>query len=387
MNPVEDRLREALAARAAQSPVDPDAWDKAVARSRHRVFPWRWPAWVVRLVPVAAVAVVAGVVIAATTLGQSIGQGARPAGSASTKPASPHPSASLPAGMASVVDQIPPATPFVPISLRADGHQVRVSLWFGYVPADAAAGLALCQYDSGGAYSGYSTCTSGQLPAGKLAQWAQTDGTGWIHLGVAAPQVTSVTALLPGGQTVQGTVRAVRGVADKVWAVSHPADSAAMLVFRDAAGHVVARLTTPKPSSPPSRPSQGGIPLFRYGNDTVTGYRISGDRIGFFEGGSSSWSDTPISQSALSVNNIGVDSGPDDLYGYAPTGTARVAVRLADGRLLTSPPTIAGWPGSGVVFWGPVALPAHTGLGYDTIVITYDRAGHVLREVPLLFTQ
>jgi hypothetical protein len=37
------------------------------------------------------------------------------------------------------------------------------------------------------------------------------------------------------------------------------------------------------------------------------------------------------------------------------------------------------------VFWGPATLPAHTTLGNDTIVITYDSAGHVLREVPYIF--
>jgi len=36
MNTLEDRLREALAERATLSPVDPDAWDKTVARSHRR---------------------------------------------------------------------------------------------------------------------------------------------------------------------------------------------------------------------------------------------------------------------------------------------------------------------------------------------------------------
>ena len=218
MNTVEDRLREALAERAALSSVDPDAWDKAVARSRHRLLPWRWPAWAVKLTPAAGVAAAVAVVIAATMLGGHIGQGAKSPGPAST---SPSPSASRPAGMSYLVHEIPPVTPVVSISLFADGHQVRNSLYFGYVPGHAAAGIALCQFNESGTYTGYSACTSGRLAPGTLARSAATDGTGSIRLGVTAAQVTSVTALLPGGKTVHGTVRPVHGISYKVWAVSY----------------------------------------------------------------------------------------------------------------------------------------------------------------------
>jgi hypothetical protein len=382
MNTVEDRLREALAERAALSSVDPDAWDKVVIRSRRRLFLWRWPTWAVWLVPAAGVVATVAVVIAATMLGGHIGRGVKPAGPASPSPSS---SASLPAGLSYLVHEIPPVTPFVSISLFADGHQVRNSLYFGYVPGHAAAGIALCQFNQSGTYTGYSGCTSGGLAPGTLARSTGTDGTGLIRLGVTAPQVTAVTALLPGGKTVHGTVRPVHGIAYKVWAVSYPDGSAATLVFRDAAGHQVTRLAMPKEPPTPSRPGHGGIPLFRSGNDTMTAYRISGDRIGFWAGNDSTWSNVPVSQSALSVTETGsTGSRPNDLFGYAPAGTARVALQLADGRRFASR-TISGWPGSGIVFWGPVTLPAHTALSDDTIVVTYDSAGHVLRQVPLIF--
>jgi hypothetical protein len=385
MNTVEDRLREALAERAALSSVDPDAWDKAVARSRHRLLPWRWPAWALKLTPAAGVAAAVAVVIAATMLGTHIGRGAKSPGSTSPSPTAT-PSASVPAGLSYLVHEIPPVTPFVSISLFADGHQVRNSLYFGYVPGHAAAGIALCQFNESGTYTGYSACTSGRLAPGTLARSAATDGTGLIRLGVAAPQVTSVTALLPGGKTVHGTVRPVHGISYKVWAVSYPDPSAATLVFRDAAGHQVTRLTVPVEAPTPSRPGHGGIPLFRLGSNTVTAYRISGGRIGFWAGNDSTWSDVPVSQSALSFADMGSSgSQPSNhLFGYAPAGTARVALQLADGRRFASR-TISGWPGSGIVFWGPVTLPAHTALTDDTIVVTYDTAGHVLREVPLIF--
>jgi hypothetical protein len=200
--------------------------------------------------------------------------------------------------------------------------------------------------------------------------------------------VTSVTALLPGGRTVHGVVESVRGLPYKVWAVSYPVTSAARVVFGDAAGHQVTHLDMPGDQPAPSRPSHGGIALFRYGNDTLTAYRISGGRIGFWTGSDSMWSDVPISESALSAFETGSTRGPagftpDDWFGYAPTGTARVALRLADGRQFASR-TIPGWPGSGVVFWGPLTLPARIAMPADMIVITYDAAGHVLRQVPLI---
>ncbi len=123
MSTVEDRLREALAERAARSPIDPDAWDKTVAQSRHRLLPWRWSGWAVRLAPAAAVVAAIAVVISATLLGTEVGQGASPAGPSSANPsASPNASPSQPAGLTSTVRQIPPVTPFVSISLRVDGE-------------------------------------------------------------------------------------------------------------------------------------------------------------------------------------------------------------------------------------------------------------------------
>ncbi|MBV9093436.1 MAG: hypothetical protein JO132_06100 [Streptosporangiaceae bacterium] len=384
MNTLEDQVREALAERASLSPVDPDAWDKTVARSRGRRLRrlgWQRPARAGLLVPAVAAAAVAAVILASAALAGHAGPGPNSPRPAGASPSGPPP----PRDISLATRQIPPVTPFVPVSLFADGHQVRDFLWFGYVPGYAAAGIALCQWNDGGVYNEYYACTAGDLPGGALARYAGTDGSGWIRLGVAARQVTSVTALLPGGQARQGAVTAVRGVPYKVWAVSYPVTPAARVVFRDAAGHEVTSLDVPGEQPTPSRPAGGGIPLFRYGTDMVTAYRISGDRIGFWWGGNSTWSDVPVSQSALSLFfTPGPRPLPDKWFGYAPSGTARVALRLADGRQFASR-TIPGWPGSGVVFWGPVTLPPGTAVTYDTVVVTYDAAGHVLREVPLVF--
>ena len=392
MSTLEDRLREALAERAALSPIDPDAWDKTVARShRRRRLRWQWPARTRLLVPAAAAAAVTAIAVAATLLTGHAGQSGAP-GPTSTRPATPGASPSVPPPPGRnylVLREIPPVTPFVRIKLFADGHPVWTYLWFGYVPGYASAGIALCQVNDGGVYDGYYACTSGGLPAGVLARSAATDGSGWIRLGVTAPQVTSVTAVQPDGQTVHGTVEPVRGLPYKLWAVSYPVTPAATLVFRDAAGREVTHLDMPGEQPAPSRPSHGGIALFRYGNDTMTAYRISGDRIGFWAGGDSMWSDVPISESALNATATGstrssTGSTPDDWFGYAPSGVARVALRLSGGRQFSSR-TIPGWPGSGVVFWGPLTLPARIAMPDDMIVITYDAQGHVLGEVPLIF--
>jgi hypothetical protein len=392
MSTLEDRLRQALAERATLSPIDPDAWDKTVTRSgRRRRLRWRRPTRTGLLVPAAAAAAVTAIAVAATVLtGHGSLSGAP--GAKSTRPATPGASPPVPPPPGPsylVLREIPPVTPFVRIKLFADGHTVWTYLWFGYVPGYASAGIALCEVNDGGVYDGYYACTSGRLPAGVLARPAATDGSGWIRLGVTAPQVTSVTAVLPDGQTVHGTVEPVRGLPYKLWAVSYPVTPAATLVFRDAAGGEVTHLDTPGEQPAPSRPGHGGIALFRYGRDTMTAYRISGDRIGFWAGGDSMWSDVPISESALNVTATGstrssTGSTPDDWFGYAPSGTARVALRLSDGRQFSSR-TIPGWPGSGVVFWGPLTLPSQIAMPADMIVITYDATGHVLREVPVIF--
>jgi hypothetical protein len=392
MNALEDRLRETLAERATLSPIDPDAWDKTVARSRRqRRLRWHWPARTGLLIPAAAAATVAAIAVAATLLTGHGGLSGAP-GAKSTRPATSGTSSPVPPPPGRnylVLREIPPVTPFVRIKLPADGHTVWTYLWFGYVPGYASAGIALCEVNDGGVYDGYSACTSGRLPAGVLARSAATDGSGWIRLGVAAPQVASVTAVLPGRQAVHGAVEPVRGLPYKLWAVSYPVNPAARLVFRDAAGGEVTHLDIPGEQPAPSRPSHGGIALFRYGSDMMTAYRISGDRIGFWAGGDSMWSDVPISESALNAIETGstrssTGSTPDDWFGYAPSGVARVALRLSDGRQFSSR-TLPGWPGSGVVFWGPLTLPPQIAMPGDIIVITYDATGHVLREVPLIF--
>lgn len=382
MNALEDRLREALAERAAQSPIDPGAWDKTVARSRRiRLAVPRWfPAGLV--IPATAAVAVVAIVVTVTVVTSALtgGRGSlghHPAGPATQQGPKP------PGKDVIAVRDIPPVTPFVRAKFFADRHTVWDFLWFGYVPGYARLGIALCQFNDGGTYDGWTGCTSGALSAGTLARSTATDGSGWIRVGVSGPQVTSVKAVLPGGQTVTGVVRAVHGVSDKVWAVSYPPEDAARIVFGDAAGHQVTQLNLPSGDTPaPSRPGSGGIRIYKYAGQWVTAYRISGDRIGFWWKGDSSWSDLPISQAPLSVQTA--IEGPAYWYGYAPADAARVTIQLADGQRYSSS-TRPAWPGSGLSLWGPTGPVSRTPDAFDTIMIAYDAAGHVLREVPLIF--
>jgi len=187
----------------------------------------------------------------------------------------------------------------------------------------------------------------------------------------------------PGGQTVAGVVKAVRGVPNKVWAVSYPVDDAARLVFSDAAGHEVTQLNLPSGDiNIPARPSSGGIGIYKYAGQWVTAYRISGGRIGFWWKSDSSLPLLPVSEARLSV--VTAIQGPPYWYGYAPADVSRVTIRMPGGQQYSSS-TRPGWPGSGISFWGPVGPVNRNPGAIDTIVITYDAAGHILQEVPLIF--
>ena len=80
MNTVEDRLREALRERATHAPIDPDAWERTVARVRRPVRARTWPRFIV---PVAAAAAVVAIIAGATVLTGRGGLGAGPGRSAS----------------------------------------------------------------------------------------------------------------------------------------------------------------------------------------------------------------------------------------------------------------------------------------------------------------
>ena len=164
MTALEDRLREALAERAAHSRIDPDAWDKAVARSRRRIRlarPGWFPAGLV--IPAAVAAAVVAIVVAATAVTGGLTGSPSSPGQQSTRPAVANDQAGPkpPGKDVLAVRDIPPVTPFVRAKFFADRHTVWDFLWFGYVPGYARLGMALCQFNNGGTYDGWLGCTSG----------------------------------------------------------------------------------------------------------------------------------------------------------------------------------------------------------------------------------
>lgn len=101
--------------------------------------------------------------------------------------------------------------------------------------------------------------------------------------------------MLADGQSYPGAVRAVRGLAAKVWTVGYPWTKGvpwtkgAHLVFKDAAGKEVAVIAPKAPAGPPQQPqpSTGGVTMSHYPAmpgqpaGTVSAYLVHGE-VGFW---------------------------------------------------------------------------------------------------------
>jgi hypothetical protein len=124
-----------------------------------------------------------------------------------------------------------------------DGHQTWTYVQFGRAPGGSGANtLSLCA-TAGllNGSTGYSTTLPG-LAAGQLAAGELDLGPTSSAMGIAAPAVTSVTAVLADGKTYTGVFVHGRGFPYQVWLVSYPTTEAATLLFRDVAGQVVSTL-------------------------------------------------------------------------------------------------------------------------------------------------
>jgi len=123
-----------------------------------------------------------------------------------------------------------------------DGHQTWTYVQFGRAAGGGANSLSLCA-TAGllNGSTGYSTTLPG-LAAGQLAAGELDLGPTSSAMGIAAPAVTSVTAVLADGKTYAGVFVHGRGFPYQVWLVSYPTTEAATLLFRDVAGQVVSTL-------------------------------------------------------------------------------------------------------------------------------------------------
>ena len=389
MNTTEDRLRDALRERAAQSPIDPDAWTRTLARVRR---PTRARAWSKVVIPLAAAAAVVAIVVGATVLtGGPHGGSGTPRTSASARP--PVSGAPAPPGPGNyLIKSDPPSSAIVPIKLVA-GHQTTWTfVWFGRMKTDPGEGIQLCSVTDGGNSYGGGVCAS----PGLQAQQGYVSGSGSIRLIVSDKQVTSLTAELPDGHSVPGLSALGRGFPEKVWLVNPPTEDSATIVMRDAAGQVVKRLTIAGQYPTPSQPRSGGIKLFSYPArsvsataGTMTAYLLNGSLIGvkgkvvgFWESNSSSAIAGIPASGPPAVENIGGSwvkgATVAEYYGYAHANVARVELRLPDGRQYSAE-TTAGWPGSGLRLWHfAVPVKAATFEPRQQVILGYGTAGQVV---------
>jgi hypothetical protein len=401
MSTLEDRLREALTERASLAPIDPDAWEKTVARSRRRFRSSRFqPGFII---PLAAAAAVTTIVVAAVSLtggpgtlsAPHPGADATPRGLPSSAPATSVPApdpmntgvlGTAPPGPQSpphdanaenLYHIVPPTTAIVGARLTSGSESAEVWVWLGYggTGSNGARQLNLCWLDEDGRTYGGGTCGPAQPAQGS----GYAAGEGTLRIGLAPKTTASATAKLPTGQEVRCTVVSGRGFPGKVWLVNFPFTDSAQISYRDAAGQETGSTLIQGLLSflPPGHSS--GIPAFRYAGGTVTAY-LSDGKLGFWgSNGSTSYAKT-ISQAPLSAFSGWFDA--QAYFGSAPADVTRVVLRVPDGQEY-SVRTIAAWPGSGIKLWGTITIPGGTQLPQDSMVITYNAAGQVLRKVSL----
>jgi hypothetical protein len=247
MNDLEDRLRGALGARAADFTASPDAWERTTARARRplRLLTIGIPGrrGLSRFTPLAAAAAVVAVAITTATLASTGGWhdlvSSRPA--TSTAPVEPpwywQPGA-VPNTALRQESRIRGWLKFRPECGRLLGPVIsfdKATVWYSW-GTGAYKDLYLCDSSDSGSQA---------APAGRGTP-ANTEG--WAPDGIsgdAVASVTSVTAVLADGQRVTGKVWRGGGLPYGLWEVDYPATDSAVIIFRNAAGQVVTQLNQP----------------------------------------------------------------------------------------------------------------------------------------------
>jgi hypothetical protein len=353
MNALEDRLREALADRAAHSPIDPDAWDKTVARSR-RLRP-SLPGWLPAglVIPAAAAAAVVAVVLAAVTLTGGTHRAA-PAAGTTTPP---------PPGTPRQVTGVLRAHPAVTAIVSAKLGGTRVYAWFSDLRDGYGCAVVLGTPTSSGGFS------CGRWTSGP----SDVDGSA-VSTGRASQRATSVTARLNDGTPAPAVVLTGRGFPFRVWFVTIPEGYYALLTFFDAAHDEVQWLPdNVQVQQGASIPGSGGITV-----DGWAAYLANGKVLWHGPHGGAivplPWT---VKQKPLLVLYQETTT-TNYALGYTRTDVARLVLRMPDGHEYGGP-TVPGWPGSGVRLWVRSGLPSG-GLPAATVVISYNAAGKVIAQ-------
>ncbi|HEY7275852.1 MAG TPA: hypothetical protein VH594_07805 [Trebonia sp.] len=263
MTDLEDRVRDALLARAGEFTTSPDAWERMKTKAGRRTF--RRPArqrWLTQLTPLAAAAAVIVIGAGTATVAGTGGFSSSPA---------PLVTQSSGPGLGGWVGGAPCAFPGestkvagVPISAKVtlDGVTTwwtRIESDFSVLGRERKSDLAMCQSygdDTGAAgYAPYGVDAGMPVyPFGKgqLVQASTPitgDDRGSEVTGIAVTAVVSVEADLANGRVVRGSVAYGHGFPYVAWWVNYPQGISATLVFRDAAGHAVKQIAAPYPEA------------------------------------------------------------------------------------------------------------------------------------------
>lgn len=261
MTDLEDRVRDALLARAQEFTVSPDAWERTRARAGRRAIRWqagvrRRQRWLTRFTPLAAAAAVLVIGVGTAIVAETGGFSGRPAPQASPSSgsarATPTPTGSrhrIP-GAGCAFPWMPKNRPVVGVQISAKVTVDGVTTWWTRIPESmfpqAHTDLEVCQVaPHGGGGEPESPLGQGQLV--RASSPFSGLGGATSMSGIAAGSVTSVEAVLANGNVEHGGLAYGAGFPAAVWWLAYPQGIGATIVFRDAAGRVVKEIAEPFP--------------------------------------------------------------------------------------------------------------------------------------------
>ena len=273
MTDLEERVRDALRARAEEFTASPDAWERtraragrrAIRRQAHRPARQRW---LTRFAPLAAAAAVlvigAGTATLAATGGFSAALhqvGLEPGGSPAPAATPSGGDRDRLRGSPCVFPGMNKKIPVVGVQTSAKVTVNQVTTWWTRIPESmypqSKTDLALCQVnDHGGSGEPESPLGQGQLVRASVPFSGLGGGTSMS--GIAVASVTSVEADLENGSVVRGSVAYGHGFPYAAWWITYPQGITARLVFRNAAGQVVRTMIE---SWPPASALKHPVPL------------------------------------------------------------------------------------------------------------------------------
>lgn len=290
MTDLEDRVRDALQARAEEFTASPDAWertraragDRVIRRQAHRPARRRWLTWFTPLAAAAAVLVIAASTAILAETGGFSGNPAPQASPSSTGRPGGGPAPSL-GGRPARVRGAGCAFPWnknipvvgVQISVKVTVNQM--TTWWARIPESmfpgSHANLELCQvYEvhAGGGGEPESALGHGQLV--RASEPFSGLGGGTSMSGIAVGSVASVEADLANGTVEHGSLAYGAGFPYAAWWLTYPQGIGATVVFRDAGGRVVKEIAEPWP---PASALRHPVPLTPVAVAGVTGRATS----------------------------------------------------------------------------------------------------------------